>query len=78
MYDRKIKIVIITIYEGEKMFRYFKSILILLTTIFLLVGCSQSSSKEEEKSSKELTLLINFPTNTLDPHLDTNYTFVRE
>jgi len=59
------------------MFRYFKSILILLTTIFLLVGCSQSSSKEKEKSSKELTLLFNFPTNTLDPHLDTNYTIVR-
>ncbi|WP_338420498.1 ABC transporter substrate-binding protein [Aeribacillus composti] len=59
MYDRKIKIVIITIYEGEKMFRYFKSILILLTTIFLLVGCSQWLAKEwESKDGKNWTFKI--------------------
>jgi peptide/nickel transport system substrate-binding protein len=45
--------------------------------IFMLVGCSLSSSGEGEKSGKELTLLFNFPTNTIDPHLDSNYTMVR-
>jgi peptide/nickel transport system substrate-binding protein len=58
------------------MLQYFKSTLILLM-IFMLVGCSQSSSGEAEKSGKELTLLFSFPTNTIDPHLDSNYTMVR-
>jgi peptide/nickel transport system substrate-binding protein len=58
------------------MLQYFKSALILLM-IFMLVGCSLSSSGEAEKSGKELTLLFSFPTNTIDPHLDSNYTMVR-
>nr|WP_242009348.1 ABC transporter substrate-binding protein [Aeribacillus composti] len=41
------------------MFRYFKSILILLTTIFLLVGCSQWLAKEwESKDGKNWTFKI--------------------
>jgi peptide/nickel transport system substrate-binding protein len=43
----------------------------------MLGGCSHSSSGEAEKNGKELTLLFSFPTNTIDPHLDSNYTMVR-
>jgi peptide/nickel transport system substrate-binding protein len=58
------------------MYQYFKSALILVM-IFMIVGCSHSSSGEAEKNAKDLTLLFNFPTNTIDPHLDSNYTMVR-
>ncbi|RDE27204.1 nickel ABC transporter substrate-binding protein [Parageobacillus thermoglucosidasius] len=58
------------------MLQYGKRIWILLV-ILLLVGCSQSSSEEGGKSGKELTVLFNFPTSTIDPHLDSNYTVVR-
>ncbi|RAK22043.1 peptide/nickel transport system substrate-binding protein [Anoxybacillus vitaminiphilus] len=58
------------------MFQHLKRLFILLF-IVMLAGCSLSSSGEEKKGGKELTLLFNFPTDTLDPHLDSNYTAVR-
>ncbi|ANU15653.1 ABC transporter substrate-binding protein [Planococcus maritimus] len=58
-----------------------KKLLLLLATVavtaLVLSACSDSAAKNEEGNVKEVNLLFNFATNSLDPHVDTSYVPVR-
>ncbi|PKG22784.1 nickel ABC transporter substrate-binding protein [Niallia nealsonii] len=51
---------------------------LLLLIIAVIAGCSSNNEEKQTKTAeKELTLLFNFATNTLDPNIDTTYAAVR-
>ncbi|MFT4398774.1 nickel ABC transporter substrate-binding protein [Bacillus sp. SW14] len=50
----------------------------LLAVFLFASGCSMTEgSSDNKENEKSINLLFNFPANTLDPHIDTNYTAVR-
>ncbi|ALS75640.1 ABC transporter substrate-binding protein [Planococcus rifietoensis] len=58
-----------------------KKLLVLLaalaTMALILSACSESSAEGGEDAAKEVNLLFNFATNSLDPHVDTSYVPLR-
>ncbi|GKU80670.1 nickel ABC transporter substrate-binding protein [Niallia sp. NCCP-28] len=51
---------------------------IFLVIVAVVAGCSSSNKDKQEKTTgKELNLLFNFATSTLDPNVDTTYAAVR-
>jgi peptide/nickel transport system substrate-binding protein len=63
--------------EGYILMKKSKMILLFCLSLLFLAACSakESGTSGETKKTKELTFLTNFPSETLDPHL--NYTAVR-
>ncbi|QOS90672.1 MULTISPECIES: nickel ABC transporter substrate-binding protein [Bacillales] len=59
------------------MFRKSKLILIVCLSVFLLAACSTESANDEVEGEKEVNLLFNFATSSLDPNVDTSYVSLR-
>ncbi|KWW16128.1 ABC transporter substrate-binding protein [Peribacillus simplex] len=59
------------------MSRKYQSIIILCLTFFVLAACAKESSKEQGRGGKEVNLLFNFATGSLDPNVDTSYVSLR-
>ncbi|NPC93174.1 ABC transporter substrate-binding protein [Bacillus sp. WMMC1349] len=54
-----------------------KRFTILIVFLLLLSACSASNNGSVRENDKKLNFLFNIPSQTLDPHLDVNYTSVR-
>ena len=59
------------------MFRKCKLIFIVCLSVFLLAACSTESAKDQAGGKKEVNLLFNFATSSLDPNVDTSYVSLR-
>ncbi|MGE7781102.1 nickel ABC transporter substrate-binding protein [Peribacillus sp. NPDC097264] len=56
------------------MLHTYRALPLFLFMFFLLAACASESAKEGEK---EVNVLFNFSTNSLDPHVDTSYVSLR-
>lgn len=59
------------------MYKLYKSLIVSISTILLLTACSSESVEQLDNGKKEINLLFNFATSSLDPNVDTSYVSLR-
>lgn len=57
--------------------KLFKSLIMFMLTVLLLAACSSRSAEQSDNGKKEINLLFNFATSSLDPNVDTSYVSLR-
>lgn len=55
----------------------YKSFLVLLLSAVFLIACSSNSAEKQGEEKKQVNLLFNFATSSLDPNVDTSYVPLR-
>ncbi|KRE48983.1 nickel ABC transporter substrate-binding protein [Paenibacillus sp. Soil522] len=59
------------------MFKGYKLLSVFILSVFILAACSSEPTEKQVEGSKEVNLLFNFATSSLDPNVDTSYVSVR-